>query len=434
MSMQHTNYLRPIMATLWGNWIVAVGALALELFLPRVLIFFGIPKLWLPFPIFLMAYGMAVYERQQRQQRGPGCTAMLYVSGLTMFWSALIMLIINILNSKMLLDGLINWSNSNREIPFITCLIVFPVLTLLCLWVMARGYEQNMSEGYRARHGIVPGNGAVATLFSIETRFQVKLMLYVSLAMNAVEWWYYFVYYFNTNMNTPDVFFFNWLPISLFILSLFFMANRYKSLAAMIGPIAMDPGARGTAVRYIVISGDRILLAPDPFERWDTPAITHLGALDSHNEVAVKGAFEKITGTEEFQIRYLYETGISGEAEVLHYAVFLPSELSFANWPDAEWMSIDQIDRLIKSAGMAAEFTDEIYRIFTITITWKTYDANGKRIYPIKNYRPTFKIRDMKDWDVDYSDLHWLEVAKHNQDKPFYRTKRLWRRITGDKA
>lgn len=422
------------MTTLWVNWIVAVGGLALELLFPRLLPLVGLSKAWLPLPIFIMAYLMASYERTQREISGRGTTAMLYVSGLTMFWSALIMLIINILNSKMLLDGWINWSNSNREIPFITCLIMFPVMTLMCLWVMAHGYVQNMSEGYRARNGFLPGNGAVATLFSIETRFQVRTMLFVSLAMNVVEWWYYFVYYFNTNMNTPDIFFFNWMPITIFIISVFFMASRYRSLAAMIGPIVISARENGTPIRFIMISGDRILLAPDTFGRQDTPAVTSLGRLDSHNDTAIKGAFEKMTGTEDFTLRYLYETGINGESEVLHYAAFLPEEYSFENWKEARWMSIDEIDRIIKSAGMAAEFTDEIYRIFTITLAWKTYDAEGRRIYPIKNYRPSFKIRDMKNWDVDYSDLNWLDVARNNQDKPFYRTRRFWKRITGFKS
>ena len=431
---QQPNYLRHTMMTLWVNWIIGAGALALGLFFPRLIHYLGIPKLWLPLPIFLMSYGIAFYERHLRSMKGQGCTAVLHVSGLTLFWSALIMLTINILNSKMLLDGWIDWSNANREIPFITCLILFPVLTVVCLWVMSRGYMQNMADGYRARHGIVQGNGAVATLLSIETRFQVKTMLYVSLALNLVEWWYYLVYYININMNRPDVFFFNWLPISLFILSLFFMSSRYRSLAAMIGPIAIVSRENGTAVRFILISGDKILLSPDSFGRWDTPAVTNLPPLDSNNEKAIGNAFEKISGTDDFSLRYLYDTGIPGEIDILHYAVFLPDQLNFENWNDARWMAIDEIDRIIKSHGMAAEFTDEIYRIFTITITWKTYDSSGKRIYPIKNYRPSFKIRDMKDWDVDYSDLHWLDVARNNQDKPFYRARRIWRKMTGYKA
>ena len=434
MSAQQTNYLRHIMSTLWANWIVAIGALALELFFPRILPLLGLSKVWLPLPIFIMAYAMACYERFQVEHRGPNCTAMLHVSGLTMFWSALIMFIINVLNSKMLFDGIIDWSNSNRDIPFITCLVMFPVMTVISIWVISRGYVQNMAEGYRARHGMLPGNGAVATLFSMETRFQVRLMLFISLAMNVVEWWYYLVYYFNTNMNTPDVFFFNWLPITVFGLTLILMANRYRSLATIIGPIAVMSHEKGVAIRFIVISGDRILLSRDTFGRWDTPALTGLSPLDAKNENNVREAFGKISGTDDFSLRYLYDTKINNDLDMLHYAVFIKDEKDVSSWSSAEWKTIDEIDRIIKNAGMAAEFTDEIYRIFTITIAWKTYDSNGRRIYPIKNYRPSFKIRDLKDWNVDYSDLHWLDVARNNQDRPFYHTKRFWRRITGFKV
>ena len=61
-------------------------------------------------------------------------------------------------------------------------------------------------------------------------------------------------------------------------------------------------------------------------------------------------------------------------------------------------------------------------------MAWKTYDRDGRRLYPIKNYRPTFRFRDFKTWDVDYNDLHWLDVATNNEDKPFYRLRRFWRK------
>lgn len=433
MSNSQPNYLRSILSLLWTNWFIAVGALALSLVLPRIMHALDIPKLWLAAPMFFMAYGMAFYEHKLRSNKGAGAGALLRISGLTLFWSALVIVIIGIINSKMLFDGIIDFSSTNRDIPFITCLILFPALTLMSLWVMACGYGQAMPEDYRARNGIVPGNGAATTLFSLETRFQVRTMLYVSLVLNFVEWWYYFVYYYNTNMNTPDVFFFNWMPLALFMVSLFFMSSRYRNLEALIGPIAIGTRDGGTAVRYILISGDRVLLAPDSFGRWDTPATTSLGALDVHNEVAIRHALEKIAGIEDFKLRYLYDTSIGNEVDILHYVAFLDDDAVVNAWEGAQWMTLDEIDRLIKSAQMAAEFTDEIYRIFTITITWKTYEANGRRKYPIKNYRPTFRIRDMKDWDVDYSDLQWFDVAKNNQDKPFYHVRRIWRRITGYK-
>ena len=418
------------MMTLWTNWIAGAGALALALFFPRLLHMLSIPRTWLPLPIFIVAYLLAVYERHLRYKRGNGCTPVLHVAGLTLFWSALIMVTIDVLNSKMLLDNLINWSNSNRTIPFITCLVMFPVLTCVSLWVMMRGYEQNSSENYRARGGILPGNGAIATLLSIESRYQVRALFVVSIALNLVEWWYYLAYYFNTNFNSPDIFFFNWMPIALFGISLVFMAGRYRSMAYMIGPIAMASRESGTMVRFLLISGDRILLAPNAFGRWDTPAITSIGRLDVGNQGAIKSAFERIAGTDRFTLRHLYDTNITDDIEVLHYAAFLPDDASVGAWPEAEWKTLPEIDQLIHSAAMAAEFNDEIFRIYTITMAWKTYDAEGRRIYPIKNYRPAFRLREMPGWDVDYTDTRWLDVANNNQDKPFYHIRRLWRRIT----
>ena len=421
------------MATLWAHWLVAISAFAMSLFLPRLLAWLNIPKWWLSIPLFIISYGIAVYERSQRNSRGPVSTAVLHVAGLTIFWSALIMMCIHILNSKMFLDGFIDWSKTNRDIPFITCLVMLPVLTVICLWVIGNGYMQSTSDDYRARSGLMPGNGAVATLMSIETRYQVKLLLFSSLALNVVEWWYYFVYYFNTNMNRPDVFFFNWLPIALAIMSLFFMVSRYRNLSAMIGPMASAGRESGFVVRYILIRGDKILLCKNNFDRWDTPAMIHLDKREKHTEETARESLENLIESSDFTLRHLYDTGIPDEAEIFHYAAFIPEDSHITAPADSQWTTLDQIDTIIKSSEMSAEFNDEIFRIVTITLAWKTYRQDGRRIYPIKNYRPTFRISDMKDWTVDYGDINWLEIARFNQDHPFYRINRIWRRLTGQR-
>ena len=59
-------------------------------------------------------------------------------------------------------------------------------------------------------------------------------------------------------------------------------------------------------------------------------------------------------------------------------------------------------------------------------MTWKTFDRTGRRLYNIKNYKPTFRLRDLKDWDVDYNDIAWLFVSANNQDCPFFKTRKLW--------
>ena len=64
-------------------------------------------------------------------------------------------------------------------------------------------------------------------------------------------------------------------------------------------------------------------------------------------------------------------------------------------------------------------------------MAWKTYDENGYRRYPIKNYHPTFRLRDFGQWSVDYQDPVWLYVANFNQDKPMFHVRRLLRKLSG---
>lgn len=59
-------------------------------------------------------------------------------------------------------------------------------------------------------------------------------------------------------------------------------------------------------------------------------------------------------------------------------------------------------------------------RLYTIAMARKTYDKNGKRLYKVKHYTPSFKLRDLGLLDVDYNDPEWLLVSKNNEDQPFF--------------
>lgn len=76
------------------------------------------------------------------------------------------------------------------------------------------------------------------------------------------------------------------------------------------------------------------------------------------------------------------------------------------------------------SPALGAEFR----RIYTVTMAWKTYDYNGKRLYPIKNYKPTFRLKDFGEWNVDYDDPNWLNIAYNNEDRFMFRLRGLWRK------
>ncbi len=65
-----------------------------------------------------------------------------------------------------------------------------------------------------------------------------------------------------------------------------------------------------------------------------------------------------------------------------------------------------------------------------MTMAWKTYDRTGRRLYEIKHYRPTFRFRDMREWDIDYNDSTWFDIAANNEDNNFFRVRQFLRKIT----
>ncbi|MFG6385571.1 MAG: hypothetical protein K1V80_03745 [Muribaculaceae bacterium] len=412
-----------LMLSLWTNWAIAFGFIAIVLILSRF-----VPKIWLPFPVFILAYLELIVLRRRTSFSVPGSTVMLSVSVLTLFWSSMVMLGINILNAHPVFEQFIDKATVNKQIPYITSLIVFPVMIIMSLWVMLRNTSL-------LRNGVsTSANNVITSLYRRESHYQVQLMLFISAGMSAVEWWYYFNYYINVNMNTPDVFFFTWMPVALYIFSLYFVWNRCGNIAAVIGPIAYGAKKTGTIIRYIVLSDDRMLLTMNEHDRWDTPAVTQISKFDNIGEEAAKKAFENISGCKDFELRYLYETSLSDILpQMKHYAAFVKAEDYPAVKDHGTWFTLDQLDRMIKTARLSAELTDEIYRIFTITMAWKTYDTEGRRLYPIKHYRPTFRLRDLKSWTVDYNDVSWFAIANNNQDRPFFRTRRFWHKITGSK-
>lgn len=418
---------RRILMGMWVNWALAFGSFALVL----VLAFF-VPKNWLPLPVAAIAYFLLIYSRHDDNATLYICGRSLRVAMKALFWSAAVMLTINILNTHMFFAGAIDWSATNHDIPYIVSLVIFPMLTLVSLWAVLRGRSNKYCVRCRRRHGFSSCNGVVSTIYYRESRYQVMMLLCFGATLTAVTVWYYFYYYININLNTPDLFFFRILPMGAYAISLVFMWMRYSNLTAVIGPVMFTESATNTLVRFLIVSGDFVMLDRTDSGRYDTPAYTEVPpdffvTLDDARKL-----FKRLSGVDDFEIRFLYSTkNHDMRADVVHYAVFMPDEVSTrdAGVLRGEWFSLEQINRMLNTARLGAELCEEVYRIFTITMAWKTYDAEGRRLYPIKHYRPTFRLRDFKTWDVNYNDVNWLAVADNNQDRPFFRTRRLWNRI-----
>lgn len=120
----------------------------------------------------------------------------------------------------------------------------------------------------------------------------------------------------------------------------------------------------------------------------------------------------------------------SGDRNTFHYICCPTSaEVMDKSSFKGEWYNLSQLERLLHNHELSPMLAAEIHRLYTVTMAWKTYDADGHRLYKVKNYHPLFRLNGICDWDVDFNSPHWLNVARLNEDKPFFRLRRLARRI-----
>lgn len=429
MPTNNENATRSLLMSMWMSWTITVVA-----FIAVLLLRIIVTPAWLPLPVALLSYTLLVYTRRLSFGATHRCAMISRYGAQVLFWTAVIMETINILNSHMLLDGIIDWSASNRDIPYITSLVLMPVMVFVAAFDLLLGDRSRFCRDCRARNGHVAGNNVVSMIYEKEATYQLQLMLLVSLAIGSIQWWYYFTYYINVSLNSPDRFFFTIMPVILLLVTVAFMLMRYTNMSMMIGPMTQGTASEMSVVRYLVMAGDCMLLTQNSDGRWDTPASADVSPTEfiSPEDAAVN--FKAVSGINDARMRFLYANKSHDMAtEIIHYAAFLKGEAYDAACGNlqGEWCTLDMVDRLLKESALTAELANEIYRIYTITMAWKTYTREGMRRYPIKHYRPTFRLRDFADWDVDYNDISWLGVAHNNEDRPFFRTRRLWQRITG---
>jgi len=359
---------------------------------------------------------------------------MIRTTNYTLGWSALIMLIINALNTHWIPNIFVDPATYNVEIPFIPALIIFPVGSILFSVALLRMGKSETCRQCVTRASFTMRQGITHALVHNETRRQLRLMALLSIFLSVIGWSYYALFYINVNINTNDTFFFFIVPVALLALSVAFTYTRYATIQDKPANRTIVP--RTTQLRFLVVKGDNMLMSEVPMPdipgitAWDTPAIEDVPATDEISDEEARELFEKKSGmTTSFRLKPLFVTRNQTRGiNVFHYAVFIPDDTPDTSLPKGEWLSLYALDKLLNTGLLTRPMAYDIHRIYVMTMTYKTYDREGRRLYPIKNYRPTFRLRDFKDWDFDYSDPHWLYVAEHNEDKPFFRLRRFWRR------
>lgn len=436
-SHQRRRNLTQGIFALWTNWVISVGFLTLPIIISPLISHRLLPLI----PLFLIGI-ITILDRRNRNQQSPNCFRIPHIIQYVLFFSSIFLIIDIWYKSSREINEIIN-QPVNMSHPLLPALNIYPVTMIICFINIIRGTNSRTCHSCRNRHGKLIDRGLVGVIYNQEVKQQIKLLFYISLILSLSNWIYYIFFYVNVNINRTDSFIFGLCPVMFYVLSIIYLGIKYYSLWGYYcqgnnSKIITDQ--RGTTIRYIVACGDKLLikLSNGPMGKGlaedlkaDVPLTISLPFKSNITENEAYTFFKEATCLNDITPRLIFKSGDPGMFKnIFHYIVFVDDLDTVSESLNGVLLSISEINQMIKEGVVSISLAAELSHIYTITMAWKTYDQSGRRRYKIKNYKPTFQLKDMPNWDVDYNDHNWLYVAEVNEDKPFYNLRRIWHKMT----
>ncbi len=425
---------------LWRNWAIGVGFLTLLTFVAPLL-----SHGW------LLVMNIAVWLALQwirailKHREVPSCSRFMQDISTTILITTCIVAFVYFGSRMGLNFKEASGEDFTLESPMLIVLISSPVVTLVSACFLFARNEPLVCQQCKLRYGNVIECGFIGALYRREWQYQTRLLMCLGLSLSVIVWGYYLLHYVNVNLNRSDYFYFLWLPLVIYVLTLIYLGCRYYSIWEMYcqndeGHYVTTPGA--TRLRYLLICRDHIFInlhmadvksGIHPGEKcFDTPAKVRIPYREREDISEARRLFESVTGIHEADIRLIYSSPDPVTYQnIFHYFAFVDDEnVVEGSKIRGEWLTLGELTQLINNRMASRELDHEFSRIYRVAMAWKTYDTEGRRLYNIKNYRPTFRLRDLRHWDVDYDDPTWLMVGEHNEDTPFFRLNRFFRQLT----
>ena len=343
---------------LWRNWAVAVGLLTVLTVLAPV-----VPRQWLA-PINIGFYILLqIFHTELRKRDFPSCSRLIQQVSAVMMMTAVTLVALYFFGlgeNPHELTGQPYDINS----PIIAILITAPVATIVTLYYWLNRREPLVCQQCKMRYGNVIEHGFVGDLYRKEWRYQTKLLFVLSLVLSVVDWAYYMLMYVNTNLNRADLFFFIWMPLVMYVLSLVYLGARYHSLWVYFCQkdeehFVEQPGS--TTLRFLVICNDRLLLNFYPTQvvyangarvkRFDTPVIARTAYHERENLPEAVSIFKNITGIPDAEIKFAYSSPDNiTYRNIFHYFAFLDDDAELIDSSlEGEWLTWGNVQQLARA-------------------------------------------------------------------------------------
>lgn len=423
---------------MWRNWIICVGTMAMLCFVAPLL-----GRVWSA-PLCLLGFlFLRVVQRVLGNGDIPNCSRLFSVSEVV-----LMIMTVGLAAAYLIVQRGPSYEITGQpfteHVPFLPILVTAPVTAIVSFCFLAQKKEPRVCQLCHLRYGNVVEHGFVGDLYRREWRYQTKLLGIACVLLGVVDWSYYIIHYVNVNLNRADYFFFLWMPILFYFVSVIYLGIKYYSLWIYYchndeGHLIEKPSS--TTVRFMVICRDRVLLDMcqtdlhfdngQIIKRFDTPASYVLPYVDSFSEQQARSMFAEKTGIDNAEVREMFSSPDRVTyRNIFHFFAFIDDFEEIAESRlQGVWLSLGQLRQLIEQRLMGRDMSGELSRIYHVAMAWKTYDREGNRLYKIKHYRPTFRLKDIRNWDVDYDDEEWLKIGAFNADSPLFRFRKIFNRI-----
>lgn len=421
--------------SLWRNWTLAMGFLIILTVLSRYL-----HAKYVPFAAVILEIILLYLDRRNRMQKSPICFRLPYLVSHILLYTAIIVTVILILFSLGNITDL-NGQPVNDDAPFATILILGPVAVAVSACYLYKKNNPGYCKACIDRNGNAIDRGIIGAIYNKEAYYQTKLLLILSVVVTAESWIYAQTRYNNFNYNQADAFFLTWLPAIFMGLSVLYLGGRYKNITleyASNKEVTRIIEQQGTRLRFLAVCNDKIMLCPPDMNsnsplandhRLDVPLKITLPYREHIAPAEAERIFAEKSGIANAQLQFIHKShDYSMYNNIFNYVVFCTPEQLNGSALKGEHFTLSEVTQMISEGLVSTEVSALLKRIYTIAMAWKTYDDKGNRLYAIKHYRPTFRIKDMKNWDVDYTDNNWLLVSAINQDSRFFRLRKIWKK------
>ena len=425
----------------WLEWMASSAAILAVILTPLLL-----RPIWTPFVAAVLEVTFYSAVRHGRNARTPRCMLPMFITTRILFWSAITMLGVLVIHHNLHPDEIVSLG-INRDIPFIPALIIAPIGVVVCYWMLWRGSSFPFCVDCRLRFDSPAERGFLGLLFSQEGTAQIRVLLTGCILITVSAWPYYLVKYVNESLTDADRYFFFGIPAALWAIAAIYMSLRYLGIYRYYSQdLEGSMHRRGpvTRARFLIIHDNKLLVRV-PDHSHDADSIIDLSRIKADTPAEMSLPFRRdlplseaesyleailpITGA---NVRFLYSnTEWNVDCNMFHFIVNVDDSTASKLTETVKggmWVTLHQYNDMLRAGGIDSILASEIHRIYTVSMAFKTYDSRGRRLYPIKHYRPTFHLSDVINYKVDFNDRLWLHVARCNQDQPLYRLRSFWRR------